>query len=46
MEMTLLAACTSALFARSSATVSVYPPCEAHIRQVSPLYFKVKKIYK
>jgi hypothetical protein len=38
--ITLVAACMSALLAKSSARVSVCPPCEAFIAQVTPFYYK------
>jgi 1,2-phenylacetyl-CoA epoxidase PaaB subunit len=42
MMTTLEAACTSALLARSSASVSVWQCSEAHIAQLYPSYFKSK----
>jgi hypothetical protein len=46
MMITSSAACSSALLARSSASVSVSPSCEANIAQVSPFYFKSKIKFK
>ncbi len=40
---TWVATCTSALLARSSASVSVYPICETIIAQVHPSYFTKKE---
>jgi hypothetical protein len=40
MMITRLAAFASAFLAKSSASLSVSPPLEAHIAQVSPFYVK------
>jgi hypothetical protein len=44
--ITLVAASKSALLARSSASVSVCPSCEAHIAQVYPSFFNSKIKFK
>jgi hypothetical protein len=46
MKSTLSAACTSALLARSSASVSVCPSEQAHIAQVYPSFFYSKVKFK
>jgi hypothetical protein len=46
MMLTRLAACRSALLARSSASVSVCPLTDAIIAQVPPFYFKSKIKFK
>jgi hypothetical protein len=44
IKITSVAAFKSALLARSSASVLVYPRCEALLAQVDPFYFECKRI--